>query len=596
VSLAGWRSVETSFGYVESGDVGSRTTRVLSGAGVELARSDWKYEFDSNGRLWHVKLNGSQLVEYGYDANNLLRKATFATGDVYNFSYDDTTMRLTGSSQATAAGTVATTQRMGVRGLPDLEKIEIGPTSLSRKYEYWPQRFLLSSTDEQNKYFCAFDPFGLPKQSDRNDTSTSIVQSGGTIAAGSLVTQLDSLGRTIARGDLRLEYGPDGQVATARRGPSTWSFVYDEAGQRRLKLAESGPIAAYVEEGYLDENGLSEPISLGGRIVGLVRNGVFQTFATDLRGTVVADADLTPRVASPFGARDVHPVVTAAIDFLQKGYDADPGFVRMGVRDYDSESNRFTTPDPLFLESPELCQKSPTECNLYSYARSAPTAFSDPSGNESVGHHYVPNACTEKLIGLKAITDEAAQILRKTTTSSPDGVAPHQWSQAHAEYNVEVGDLIETRRAGGVVDAKMANEIIGRIKGTRTGTIGSFLATHEQVVAAAKAGQPAEAVNESWLTVRRAFSRAGGWAKATVATASRATKALPALNLMQTIGDILESERHKAKGEVLVPLDPGKYVIPRRLGDGMSYFNQWVPGDSAAARAYRRQELLGPEI
>jgi RHS repeat-associated protein len=107
---------------------------------------------------------------------------------------------------------------------------------------------------------------------------------------------------------------------------------------------------AYLDEGNLDESGLSEPVSVGGRVVGPVRGGAFQAVGTDLRGTVLAEANLTPRVASPFGQRDVRPAVAAAIDYVQKGYDADLKLARMGVRDYDPEINRFTTPDPLYLE------------------------------------------------------------------------------------------------------------------------------------------------------------------------------------------------------------------------------------------------------
>jgi RHS repeat-associated protein len=98
----------------------------------------------------------------------------------------------------------------------------------------------------------------------------------------------------------------------------------------------------------------------------------------------LAEANLTPRVASPFGQRDVHPAVAAAIDYVQKGYDADLGLARMGVRDYDPEINRFTTPDPLYLERPELCLKSPVECNLYSYALNSPLQYSDPAGRSVV--------------------------------------------------------------------------------------------------------------------------------------------------------------------------------------------------------------------
>lgn len=38
----------------------------------------------------------------------------------------------------------------------------------------------------------------------------------------------------------------------------------------------------------------------------------------------MGDRDGTPRIASPYGERDVHPDAAAAIDYVEEGYDVNP--------------------------------------------------------------------------------------------------------------------------------------------------------------------------------------------------------------------------------------------------------------------------------
>ena len=70
-----------------------------------------------------------------------------------------------------------------------------------------------------------------------------------------------------------------------------------------------------------------------------------------------------------------------------RSVDVEGDFLGLGaVRLYPSESGRFISPDPLFLERPDLCVESPIECNLYSYARNNPLKYVDPTGNSSILH------------------------------------------------------------------------------------------------------------------------------------------------------------------------------------------------------------------
>lgn len=132
-------------------------------------------------------------------------------------------------------------------------------------------------------------------------------------------------------------------VGTGRRGrPAT-----DEAPSGRTG-------GGYLDDGaYLDESGLTERLSVGGQTVGVVRNGVFTTVATDSRGSVLAEPT---------------------------------GQAQMGLRDYDPETGRWTTSDPKYLEQPGLCVGSPLSCSLQTYVASNPLTHVDPDGLDHVYH------------------------------------------------------------------------------------------------------------------------------------------------------------------------------------------------------------------
>jgi RHS repeat-associated protein len=390
LDLAGWRTIRTDLAYNDAGEV--RATTVLVSAGdVQLVSTATRDEYDANGRAVTTSLGSGTLASYGYDAEGKLAGVAFGNGDILQFTYDPLTRAATGSRQDTPGYAASTERRMNARGLVQSEAMLVGEVSLSRQYGYSAQRFLTSSTDPAKAYGYFFDRSGLPTRIEEDGVAREIVQSGDTLVAGDVTYRFDALGRTIQRGDLFLEYGADGQVARATRGARVWTFIHDEAGQRLAKLENGTPVAAYPEEGYLDAAQLVQPVKVAGRTVGVLRNGAYETVATNLLGTVLAEPDGTPRIASPFGARDVHPGIAAALDYVEKGFDADLGLVRMGVRDYDPEISRFTTADSLTLENLEHSLEAVRDANLYGYAGNLPSQQIDPTGLQTAADGVIPN-------------------------------------------------------------------------------------------------------------------------------------------------------------------------------------------------------------
>jgi RHS repeat-associated protein len=192
---------------------------------------------------------------------------------------------------------------------------------------------------------------------------------------------VDALGRATTAGGAKLAYGPDGALARATRDGHAIDFITDEQGHRLAKRVDGAFVEAYTDEGVVADT-LYMPVKLAGATVGVVHGGQFESVATDARGTLLADGGGVARAAA-FGERDRISSFARAVDYAQGGRDADVGVVRMGVRDYDPATHRFTTPDPLFLAHPEKCVDSPVECNLYAYARNAPADFIDTEGTES---------------------------------------------------------------------------------------------------------------------------------------------------------------------------------------------------------------------
>ncbi|WP_224366958.1 RHS repeat-associated core domain-containing protein [Hyalangium versicolor] len=465
LSFTGWRTVEGELSYAEGGDVEQELVTVKDENGQPLYSTSIGYAWDAYGRMSELQLDGDLWASVWHNAHGQISVVDFGGGTTLQLGYDTLTRHRT-SLQHTAPGwNSSVAWKLNARGLTGMEMMQFGATQLTRQYGYSAQGFLTSAQDAQHSYGYGFDAAGLPSSISDAAGTRALVAGSGTLAAGGVTYTFDGLGRTVTRGNLTLTYGPNGQVATAQKGGTSWSFLYDEGGQRLLKRDASGtPVAAYLAGGnYLDASGLTQPVRVDGQLVGLLKNGVFQLLSADQRGTVMADVDGTERLASPFGDRAIHPTSAAALDYVEKAYDADLGMVRMGVRDYDPQINRFTTPDPVFLEDVEKCRASPVECNLYSYVRNRPLDLVDPTGTEGQESDSPMFAWSAELNAQQQASDQSQSV------QTAAGLVEKPISTVLAVREIPVaikrfGEVGEAGTAGGSIYAGAAKIVGGTAK------------------------------------------------------------------------------------------------------------------------------------
>jgi RHS repeat-associated protein len=386
--VAGWMQIDVTTTYYAGGAVkdSHRTvTRLSDGAVIDDVSSGHIY--DAFGRLDRITLNGSVLATIHYDNDGRIAWVDLAGEQRIDHLYDPTTHRQSGYTQTVDGGDgnwqTGVQWTFNNRGFIADEAIDLSDQSWLRSYAYDSRGYLDRAEDAEHLSTYTYTSAGLPNQiADERGTRTVFRGSSRTIDVGDIPYVYDASGRVTARGDATFTYGPDGNLFAANQGARTLVYHYDADGNRLLKYENGVPVAAYLGGAHLTNDTFVDPVKIGGRLVGVLENGVFQFLATDPRGTLLADRDGTPRLATPYGVRITRPDLSAALDYVEKSYDADLESVRMGVRDYDPLLGQFWTPDPLYLEAIEKCAESPVDCNLFSYARNNPINFTDPTGTE----------------------------------------------------------------------------------------------------------------------------------------------------------------------------------------------------------------------
>jgi RHS repeat-associated protein len=253
---------------------------------------------------------------------------------------------------------------------------------------------------------------------------------GQLVSAGTARYAYDRAGNLAARrfaGELRrFHYNPAGRLTRAeRQGRTVWSAAYDHAG-RRAATAGSGGATHFLRDPWgnlLAEIGAGGEMRLylgaaGHPLVCLVlRDGQVTPLylhadhlgsvrlVTGPTGEVLARFDFDPFGNLPAGTLsgpvDHHPALPTSLRiFAGHPFDAELGWYEAGVRWYDPQVGRFTSPDPFTFsaDDPRLTwTPAPPEAqaalqhwlrqpglrNRYAYALNSPLTYVDPDGRSA---------------------------------------------------------------------------------------------------------------------------------------------------------------------------------------------------------------------
>ncbi|WP_283133706.1 RHS repeat-associated core domain-containing protein [Rhizohabitans arisaemae] len=176
-----------------------------------------------------------------------------------------------------------------------------------------------------------------------------------------------------------LEWNAEGHLASITEGGATTRYLYDADGNR-LMAKDSGGATLYLPGQEVRRTGTTVTATryYGSNAARTTAGGLIWT-VNDHHGTnsftfnasTLAD---TRRRTTPFGTvRGQTPAWPTTKGFVG-GTDDPTGLVHVGAREYDANTGRFISDDPITDHA------DPQQMNGYAYSNNTPATASDPSG------------------------------------------------------------------------------------------------------------------------------------------------------------------------------------------------------------------------
>jgi RHS repeat-associated protein len=198
----------------------------------------------------------------------------------------------------------------------------------------------------------------------------------------------DATGNTIARttssgATQKLDWDAEGRLAKVTEGGKVTEFVYGATGERLIRRDPSGT-TVYLAGQELQVRGTvttaTRHYSHGGRVVASRSGDRLDYVATDHQGTVNTSIEVSSLKAErrrqlPFGGpRGPQGNFVGDKGFVGGTVDSAAEFTTLGARQYDPDTGRFLSVDPIgdFSDAQQL--------HGYTYSNNSPISKSDPSG------------------------------------------------------------------------------------------------------------------------------------------------------------------------------------------------------------------------
>jgi RHS repeat-associated protein len=404
-SIAAPGGITLSYGY--DGALLTSINRTGSLAG------NIQFTYDDSFRLTSVSVDG-QAINYQYDRDGLL----IGVGDL-SISHDPQNGRLTG----TTLGAVTDALTYNALGEVDQYRADAGGTSLlAVQYTRDVLGRITGLTETvdgvTHTTTYAYDPAGQLIEVRRDGTvvSTYTYDANGnrlsqTDTSGTVAATYDVQDRLLTYGGASFTYTAQGQLRTKTEAGQTTTYTYDSQGNLTSVVLPDGTGIDYLidgadrrigksvngvlVQGFLYDEAHITPVAEldgAGNVVArfvyatqanvpdfMIKGGVTYKIITDQLGSVrlvvdTATGTIAQRLDYDGFGRvmlDTNPGFQP-FGFAGGISDRSTGLVRFGARDYDAETGRWTTKDPLRFGGKDT--------NFYSYAFKDPVNIYDPNG------------------------------------------------------------------------------------------------------------------------------------------------------------------------------------------------------------------------